>query len=85
LGGAVVAIAVSLDLVFGDSPNRWYPVAWIGGLLNAGSRSCMHLKSDAFAAVIGTSFLLSAAAEITLDVVSHQAGTDEVLRRRGER
>jgi quinol monooxygenase YgiN len=41
-----------------------------------------HLKSDEFAAVIGTSFLLSGAAEITLDLVLHQGGTDEVLRRR---
>jgi quinol monooxygenase YgiN len=43
-----------------------------------------HLRSDEFAAVIGASFLLSHAAEIALDLVSHQGGTDEVLRRRLE-
>ena len=41
-----------------------------------------HLRSDEFAAVIGASFLLSDAAEITLDLISHQGGADEVLRRR---
>ena len=41
-----------------------------------------HLRSDEFAAVIGASFLLSHAAEIALDLVSHQRGADEVLRRR---
>lgn len=33
---AVVAIAVALDLAFGDPPNRWHPVAWLGRLLEAG-------------------------------------------------
>jgi quinol monooxygenase YgiN len=41
-----------------------------------------HLRSDEFAAVIGASFLLSDAAEITLDLISHQGGAEEVLRRR---
>jgi len=43
-----------------------------------------HLRSDEFAALIGASFLLSHAAEITLDLVFHHGGTDEVLRRRLE-
>src|SRR5262245_26265450 len=43
-----------------------------------------HLRSDEFAAVIGASFLLAHAAEIALDLVSHQGGADEVLRRRLE-
>lgn len=43
-----------------------------------------HLRSDEFAALIGASFLLSHAAEIALDLVSHQGGADEVLRRRLE-
>lgn len=42
-----------------------------------------HLGSDEFAAVIGTSFLLSGAAKITLDLVSRQRGADALLRRRG--
>jgi quinol monooxygenase YgiN len=41
-----------------------------------------HLRSRDFAAVIGASFLLSRAAEIALDLVSHQGGADEVQRRR---
>jgi len=43
-----------------------------------------HVRSDEFAALIGASFLLSHAAEITLDLVSRQGGADEVLRRRLE-
>ncbi|MBI2204570.1 MAG: cobalamin biosynthesis protein CobD [Candidatus Rokubacteria bacterium] len=30
--------AVALDLAFGDPPNRWHPVAWIGGVIAAGRR-----------------------------------------------
>jgi quinol monooxygenase YgiN len=41
-----------------------------------------HLNSEEFAVVMGTRFLLAGVAEITLDLVSHQANTDEVLRRR---
>src|SRR3990170_963326 len=29
-------LALSLDLLFGDPPNRWHPVAWIGWLLKRG-------------------------------------------------
>ena len=42
-----------------------------------------HLNSDEFAVVMGTRFLLAGVAEITLDLVSHQADTNEILRRRG--
>ena len=35
---ATVALAVALDLAFGDPPNRWHPVAWIGAALGAGRR-----------------------------------------------
>jgi adenosylcobinamide-phosphate synthase len=30
---AVLAAAVALDLVVGDPPNRWHPVAWLGTLI----------------------------------------------------
>jgi adenosylcobinamide-phosphate synthase len=35
---AVITLAVALDLLFGDPPNRWHPVAWMGGLLDEGRR-----------------------------------------------
>src|SRR5262245_41614318 len=35
---AVVALAVALDLLVGDPPNRWHPVAWVGRLLGEGRR-----------------------------------------------
>jgi adenosylcobinamide-phosphate synthase len=35
---AVLAVAVALDLAFGDPPNRLHPVAWMGRLLAWGQR-----------------------------------------------
>ena len=35
---AVIALAVVLDFQFGDPPNRWHPVAWMGTLLTWGRR-----------------------------------------------
>ena len=35
---AVVILAFTLDLAFGDPPNRFHPVAWIGDALAAGRR-----------------------------------------------
>jgi cobalamin biosynthesis protein CobD/CbiB len=29
----LLALAVALDLLVGDPPNRWHPVAWIGRLI----------------------------------------------------
>ena len=34
----VLALAVALDLLAGDPPNRWHPVAWIGALITRGRR-----------------------------------------------
>jgi adenosylcobinamide-phosphate synthase len=34
----VVAGALAIDLVFGDPPNRWHPVAWLGSIIAAGRR-----------------------------------------------
>jgi adenosylcobinamide-phosphate synthase len=31
--GSVLALALALDLLFGEPSNRWHPVAWIGRLL----------------------------------------------------
>ncbi len=33
---AVLALAVAIDLVLGDPPNRWHPVAWLGASLGWG-------------------------------------------------
>ena len=33
-----LAGALALDLVFGDPPNRWHPVAWLGSAIAAGRR-----------------------------------------------
>jgi len=34
----MLALALALDLLFGEPPNRWHPVAWVGGLLAWGMR-----------------------------------------------
>ncbi len=34
----VLAVAVLLDLLVGEPPSRWHPVAWIGSLIAAGRR-----------------------------------------------
>lgn len=34
----VPVIALALDLMLGDPPNRWHPVAWLGGLIYACKR-----------------------------------------------
>ena len=39
---AVVLLAVAIDLAFGDPPNRWHPVAWIGRALSAGRERLCH-------------------------------------------
>ncbi|TWU15294.1 adenosylcobinamide-phosphate synthase CbiB [Allorhodopirellula heiligendammensis] len=31
---AVILIAVTLDVAFGEPPNRWHPVAWMGSLIS---------------------------------------------------
>ena len=33
-----LALAVALDLLAGDPPNRWHPVAWLGALITLGRR-----------------------------------------------
>ncbi len=35
---AVLAAAVVLDIVVGDPPNRWHPVAWLGALIATARR-----------------------------------------------
>ncbi len=33
----VVLVAVVIDVMFGDPPNRWHPVAWMGAALRSGA------------------------------------------------
>jgi adenosylcobinamide-phosphate synthase len=42
----VLALAVALDLLVGDPPNRWHPVAWIGGLIARGRRLAPRAPED---------------------------------------
>src|SRR5260370_15230439 len=42
----VLALAVTLDLLAGDPPNRWHPVAWIGALSAAGRRLAPRAPDD---------------------------------------
>jgi adenosylcobinamide-phosphate synthase len=35
---SALLLALAIDLAFGDPPNRYHPVAWIGRLLRAGQR-----------------------------------------------
>jgi adenosylcobinamide-phosphate synthase len=34
----VFGVAVAIDLLLGDPPNRWHPVAWMGALIGWGER-----------------------------------------------
>jgi adenosylcobinamide-phosphate synthase len=36
--GLVVVLALALDLLLGDPPNRWHPVAWMGNAIGAAER-----------------------------------------------
>jgi len=41
-----LALAVALDLLAGDPPNRWHPVAWIGALIAHGRRYAPRAPDD---------------------------------------
>ena len=42
----VLFLAVALDLLLGDPPNRFHPVAWIGWLIALGRRLAVHVPGD---------------------------------------
>jgi adenosylcobinamide-phosphate synthase len=46
---AALLLAVMLDLIFGDPPNRFHPVAWMGSLIAAGERHAPQSPRSAFA------------------------------------
>jgi adenosylcobinamide-phosphate synthase len=39
---AVLAAALAIDLAVGDPPNRWHPVAWLGGVIATARRRLAH-------------------------------------------
>ncbi|MEX2223792.1 MAG: adenosylcobinamide-phosphate synthase CbiB [Candidatus Rokuibacteriota bacterium] len=52
----VLALAVALDLLVGDPPNRWHPVAWIGRLIALARRRAPSGPDDL--ALYGTFLVL---------------------------
>jgi adenosylcobinamide-phosphate synthase len=66
----VVVLAVALDLVVGDPPNRWHPVAWIGRVLAAGRRALC--RGGPVALVLG-------GAALTLGVMALAAGAGALV------
>ena len=64
---AALAGAFAIDLVFGDPPNRWHPVAWLGALLGTARRrfargSAPALLWSGAAATTGVAGLAASAA-----------------------
>jgi adenosylcobinamide-phosphate synthase len=52
----LLALAVALDLLVGDPPNRWHPVAWIGRLITLGRAWAPRAPEDL--ALYGTFLIL---------------------------
>lgn len=52
----VLALAVGLDLLVGDPPNRWHPVAWIGRLITLARERAPRSPEDL--ALYGTFLIL---------------------------
>lgn len=53
---AVLVLALVLDLIVGEPPNRWHPVAWAGGALAAGRRALAGAARPTL--VLGGAFLV---------------------------
>ena len=69
---AVLALALVLDVVFGDPRGSWHPVAWIGALYARG-RACLLRSHGAPAALFVTGGVL------TVGVACLAAGTAAIL------
>jgi adenosylcobinamide-phosphate synthase len=52
--------ALAVDLVFGDPPNRWHPVAWIGSLIARGRRRFAQGRPSALLVAGGATTLIAA-------------------------
>ena len=69
----VLLLAVVLDLVLGDPPNRFHPVSWIGRLIAAGRRCADRVPprflviygAALIGAVVGVAFIGGRAAQTT--------------------
>jgi adenosylcobinamide-phosphate synthase len=80
---AVVLLAVAIDVAFGDPPNRWHPVAWIGRALAAGRERLCHGAPTALFVAGGALTLgvvaLAALAGGLVAIPAHALGTAGVL------
>ncbi len=79
----VLLLALAIDLVFGDPPNRYHPVAWIGRLLGAGRRWLCHgsparLLAGGAVVAIGVAGLVGAAG-VLVSTVAAGLGTAGLL------
>src|SRR6266436_8438140 len=66
-----LALAVALDLLAGDAPNRWHPVAWIGALIARGRRLAPRAPDDL--ALYGTFLILVVAGVAAAGALAAQA------------
>jgi adenosylcobinamide-phosphate synthase len=71
-----LAVALALDLLFGDPPNRWHPVAWLGALIAAGRRRFAHgsvtrLLAAGAALTIGVAVLAALAGALVTRIALH--------------
>ena len=71
---AVFGLALALDLLLGDPPNRWHPVAWMGRLIGWGERAAPATRPGRRFAY-GAAVVLAGAAVCTLPVAFVLAGT----------
>lgn len=62
---AVLALAVAIDLAFGEPPNRFHPVAWIGGLYARGRARWLGKGTPARLLVTGGALTVAVAALAT--------------------
>ena len=79
----VLVLALAIDLVFGDPPNRYHPVTWIGRLLGAGQRWLCHgsparLLAGGAVVTIGVAGLAGAAGAL-VSAVAAGLGTAGLL------
>ena len=79
----VLLLALAIDLGFGDPPNRYHPVAWIGRLLGAGQRWLCHgsparLLAGGAVVAIGVAGLVGAAG-VLVSAVAAGLGTAGLL------
>lgn len=65
---AVLGLAIAIDLLLGDPPNRWHPVAWMGSLIGWGKRRAPR-AGPVTRFLYGAVLVLGGAAAFTLPMV----------------